>query len=208
MALKVFVTPGRDELAKFQGIAAAFPEIWTGRVLDVGCRSGHLRRALGGQPVRYYGLDLRPPAEIIGSVEGALPFGDGTFDVVVALDVLEHTDDIHGSLAEACRVARRHVVLTLPNAYEIRARWRFAGGRAPSGKYGLPAEPPADRHRWLFSLREARAFVRARAAQAHFALVAEGCLIGPHRSAGRRLVALLPNLLSPWYLALLRRDGG
>jgi len=205
--VRVFVCPSRDEIGKFQGTVEAFPEIWEGLVLDVGCRSANLQRVLPNSKVRYFGLDLFTPADIVGNLEKGLCFQNESFDIVVALDVLEHTDDIYGAFSELCRVSRKYVLIALPNAYEVKTRIKFLMGRPISGKYGLPVEPPNDRHRWLFSLREAQAFTRA-LGERHGFEVTEGCLVGPRRRLvlGHSLVRLLSNLLSPWYLALLCRE--
>jgi len=204
--VRVFVCPSRDEIGKFQGIVEAFPEIWEGLVLDVGCRSAHLQRVLPNSKVRYFGLDLFAPAYIVGNLEKGLCFQDESFDLVVALDILEHTDNIYKAFSELCRVSRKYVLITLPNAYEVSTRIKFLMGRPISGKYGLPVEPPDDRHRWLFSLREAQIFTRA-LGERHGFEVTEGCLVGPRRSLvlGHTLLRLWSNLLSPWYLALLCR---
>ena len=189
----------------------AFPDIWTGRVLDVGCRSGNFREVLHqhNQRVEYCGLDLYPPADVIADLEKGLALEEKEFDVVVALDVLEHMNDIHKAFDEVCRVSGQFVVITLPNAYELKARVRFGLGRSLSGKYGLPVEPPIDRHRWLFSFTEARRFVQERAWRLGFTVQDEGSLIGPRRARVVRKLALgrFPNLSLPWYLCLLvRRD--
>lgn len=206
--MKVFPCPTQDEIGKFAGVVKAFPWIWQGKVLDVGCRSGNLANILAktNPNVRYVGLDLYPPANVVGNLEAGLPFQDKAFDVVVALDVLEHTNDIYKAFSELCRCAQRFVVITLPNAYELKGRLKFLIGKKLSGKYGLPPEPPIDRHRWIFSLKEARTFVHFRAQHCGFKVTLEGCLIGPRRALiGRLLVSHLPDPFCPTYLALLER---
>jgi len=206
--MKVIVAAESATAGKLASIVQAFPNIWRGRVLDIGCRSRELKDALPQQASEYLGLDLYPPADVVGNLGRGLPFNDISSDTVVALDVLEHTDDIYYSFAELCRVARSYVLLILPNLYEITVRKRMFLGQRISGKYGLPVNPPMDRHRWMFSFREAENFTHAMAAKCGFKVVGEGCLTGPRRSAIgiRRIVSSFPNLLSPWYVALLERE--
>jgi SAM-dependent methyltransferase len=82
-------------------------------ILDVGCGSGtmlgHLRRH--GRP---RGIDAdaeairfcraRGIAEVAHVPAGPLPFADGEFGLVCALDVLEHIPDDRGALGEMARV--------------------------------------------------------------------------------------------------------
>ena len=62
-------------------------------------------------PAKYSGVDIDPSAEIVANLGDGLPFSDNFAQVVAALDVLEHTDDIYHSFSELCRVASEHVVV-------------------------------------------------------------------------------------------------
>lgn len=206
--MRAFILPTPDEMGKFFGVVSAFPSIWQGKILDVGARSGRLKRAIEAINPKfglYCGLDLFPPATIIGNLERGLPFDRESFDVVVALDVLEHTDNIYFAFSELCRISKRFVVVTLPNMYEIKARLKFLFGRPPSGKYGLPITPPKDRHRWLFSFEEARKFAHYQGKKYQCKVASEGPLIGPRRKFMKLLIRRYPNLLAPSYLVLLER---
>jgi SAM-dependent methyltransferase len=87
------------------------------RVLDVGCGDGLIDHLIGRRrpDVAISGLDLivRPETQIpVTAFDGVhIPFEDGSFDVVMFVDVLHHTDDPETLLREARRVARRAVVL-------------------------------------------------------------------------------------------------
>jgi SAM-dependent methyltransferase len=92
-----------------------------GRVLDVGCGTGGLLRALEASVgVEATGIDASPHATacsrgrgslvLRGRAEG-LPFPSGTFDAVTALDVIEHLDDDLAGVGELARVLRPGGVL-------------------------------------------------------------------------------------------------
>lgn len=103
------------------------------RVLDVGCGDGQLAALL---------MQLRPDIELVG-VEFAprpncaipvtafdgrtLPFADGSFDVVMFVDVLHHTEEPRVLLREAARVARTAVLLKdhLRDGFAAQATLKF-----------------------------------------------------------------------------------
>jgi SAM-dependent methyltransferase len=94
-------------------------------VLDVGCGEGVLTAEWAARLPRaeVLGVDVAdvtrvPPARnlafgVIGPAP-PLPFGDGAFDLVAAVESLEHMDDSDGALGEMARCARRHLLVSVP----------------------------------------------------------------------------------------------
>ena len=138
-------------------ISERFADALKGRVLDVGCDAAVLREFVGSE--RYTGIDLSEEADIHQNlmIHGHLPFEDGSWDAVVCLDVLEHLENLHEVFDELVRVASRNILVSLPNNWNS-ARRRLQRGVGGIAHYGLPLEPPEDRHRWFFSLLEALEF--------------------------------------------------
>lgn len=146
-------------------IVEHFGPLLTDRVLDVGCDQAVLRDILP-PGVRYTGIDIGGNPDIRLNLEETdrLPFEDDAFAVVICTDVLEHLDNLHAMFSELVRVARRHVIISLPNNWNS-ARRAIARGSGRIAHYGLPPNPPDDRHKWFFSLSEAKAFLEAQAEQ-------------------------------------------
>lgn len=201
--MRVHTLNGTDSLAKAESIVRLPGVEWAGTVLDVGCRSRELETALSEFPVSYVGMDIDESGDIHGDVGSGIPLEDGEVDVVVALDVLEHADDIHHAFDELCRVSRRNVVISLPNCYEIAARIKYLRGRPISGKYGLPVDKPGDRHRWVFGFLEAQKFVSCRGAKNNWDLAYEAGLVGPRRSKLSSIINRWPNMFAPTYVVSL-----
>jgi SAM-dependent methyltransferase len=74
------------------------------RVLDVGCGSKPYYPFFAGA-AEYVGVDVveSPSADLVGPVE-ALPVADGSFDIVLCTQVLEHVDDPAAAVRELHRV--------------------------------------------------------------------------------------------------------
>ena len=100
-----------------------------GSVLDVGCGEGVLThewaQRLGDS--RIVGIDLddpklraewqgrqRPNLDYQVADATALSFGEGEFDLAAAIEVLEHVPDPEATVAEMSRVARRHLLVSVP----------------------------------------------------------------------------------------------
>lgn len=157
----------RDRQTKAKYVWLKYQSILRGRrILDVGADECHLKQHLDSN-TSYLGIGLggNPDMEV-DLEQGLLPFADNTFDCVLCLDVLEHLDNIHGTFDELCRVTRRYVIISLPNPWS--GIWQsLRSGQYQSGQevkfYGLPLEPPPDRHKWFFSHEEAEQFVKYRA---------------------------------------------
>ena len=85
--------------------------------LDVGCGEGSIdlliQAAVPGLMIRGVDVLVWPEARIpVETFDGyQLPFDDKSFDAVMFVDVLHHTDDPMVLLREAKRVARRAIVL-------------------------------------------------------------------------------------------------
>lgn len=92
-------------------------------VLDVGCASGIYIDYLLENGYDAYGVDLLLPAfnngaqgkKITNGNAIALPFKDKSFDTVICFETLEHIQNIDSTLAEFRRVARKNILLTVPN---------------------------------------------------------------------------------------------
>ena len=89
------------------------------RILDVGCGAGFLANHLGAFGHDVTGLDLSDDALAVAARHDPrhtvhyqkgdalnLPFADASFDVVCAMDFLEHVEAPERAIAEAARVLR------------------------------------------------------------------------------------------------------
>ena len=97
------------------------------RILDLGCGYGAYSLALLKEGRSCVGCDVnlqylkKAAASGLPAVaaEGPLPFSDKSFDTVLLFEVIEHVPPIEAILKEAFRVARKNVLVTVPNAQDL-----------------------------------------------------------------------------------------
>lgn len=92
------------------------------RVLEVGCGGGELLGLMSSAGFDCYGIEPFPQyssrfnqARVLRAYSEKLPFESGSFDLVIAKDVLEHVSDVRESIAEMVRVSRKYVYVMSPN---------------------------------------------------------------------------------------------
>lgn len=147
-------TPGgrlTNRLTRLAG-AVTYRVLPASSVLDIGCGTGELARALAAAGLRVTGCDISPEmlhgaasADPSGTVDWiqldtgwrSLPFESRTFDAVVASSVLEYVDDPVAVLRDCCRVLRPPgvVLCTVPDPrHPVRwAEWLLGlAGRVPA----------------------------------------------------------------------------
>jgi 2-polyprenyl-3-methyl-5-hydroxy-6-metoxy-1,4-benzoquinol methylase len=115
------------------GFHGTLDELWERAapesILDVGCGEGVLTAEWAGRLAdgRVVGIDLedpklhaewerraRPNLEFRAEEATSLSFADDEFDLACAIEVLEHVPDPEATLAEMARVARRHLLVSVP----------------------------------------------------------------------------------------------
>jgi SAM-dependent methyltransferase len=130
------------------------------RILNLGGGGArHLQASLASPDISVYEIDMQGDCDLSVNLDSLdrLPFEDSSFDVACAFDVLEHLEHFHLVNEEMFRVARNYILVALPNAaaeipYDV-LRNRPQRQQDPdrgtfSFFYGLPLQPPSDRHRW------------------------------------------------------------
>ncbi|NGZ05602.1 MAG: class I SAM-dependent methyltransferase [Magnetococcales bacterium] len=112
------------------------------RILDLGCGQGHMTQRLA----TGLGRLQRPPNQILqacdlfpegyacpeipfiqADLNRPLPFDDATFDLIVAVEVMEHIHRFYDLLMECTRILRPGAVLifSVPNILHMNARLSF-----------------------------------------------------------------------------------
>jgi len=97
------------------------------RLLDFGCATGSYCLELKRFGFECVGVDINEEYIKIAQQKGVeaylikdyLPFDDDSFDTVIMFEVLEHVQDSNRILKEAKRVAKKNILITVPNCADF-----------------------------------------------------------------------------------------
>ncbi|MSR85677.1 methyltransferase domain-containing protein [Candidatus Uhrbacteria bacterium] len=144
-------------LTRYLLIADEFREALTsGTLLDVGSRDASAQQVIG-RPCQLIDKNNLQLSSWDWEKE-MIPYQDQSFDTVICLDTLEHINDFHRSFHDLLRVAKKYVIVSLPNCWR-KVFKHMLMGYGMSGSYGLPPEKPMDRHKWFFNTEDIEAFL-------------------------------------------------
>jgi len=114
------------------------------KVLDIGCYDGAISTMIKDLGNEVFGVDISTKAVSmaqkkgikaikVSDIENGLPFSDGSFDVVVAGEIIEHIFDTDSFLDEIYRVLNKKgsLILTTPNLASLGSRITLFIGRQP-----------------------------------------------------------------------------
>ena len=97
-------------------------------VVDLGCRNKILKEYLMGK-FQYYPVDFNPNinnADFINhNLESGLPKQLSKIDIITAIDVLEHINNIHLILEECFNRTQKIIAIALPNMAYYKFRFSF-----------------------------------------------------------------------------------
>lgn len=126
-------------------------------IADIGARDEALLKKINPK-LEYRGFDIYPigPNSEYLDIEVCGQFSK-TFDMVVAIDVLEHTDDINSATNNLINMTDRDFIINLPNELWLGYRIKLMMGKI-SGKFQVNLASK-DRHRWFFTAANVKNYI-------------------------------------------------
>lgn len=124
-------------------------------ILDIGCRDMIFKKSLEGKftykGIDYQGenVDLQNSELINHNLEKGFPTDIESFDIINALDVLEHIENIHDVFTDLFKYSNSKIVIALPNMAYYKFRMNFLFKGILSKKYLFSENKILDRHRWI-----------------------------------------------------------
>ena len=135
-------------------------------ILDIGCRDMVLKTHLKGS-FEYTGLDFNNPNDqnkytkiLNHNLENGLPDNLEKFDIINALDVLEHLENIHSVFNALFDNSKNKIVIALPNMAYYKFRLNFLLTGILSKKYLFSEKKIGDRHRWIPNYYSINSFIK------------------------------------------------
>ena len=104
------------------------------KLLDVSCKTGDVLRALEplgfdrrGTNFVYQGEDIGVPVDHGVDLTKRLPYDDGSFDVVLLVEVIEHVENHRAAITELARIVKPggSLLITTPNIMRLSSRFHF-----------------------------------------------------------------------------------
>ena len=113
---------------------------------------------------KYVGIDykinLKKSKDFINyNLENGIP-RIANIDIITAIDVLEHLENIHDVFLALFLVSKKKIVIALPNMGYYKFRVSFFLTGCLSGKYNFTKKKIFDRHRWIPTYQSINNFVR------------------------------------------------
>jgi SAM-dependent methyltransferase len=181
-------------------------------LIDVGCGRGELFGFVGDRCKRYIGVDVVRYGELPATVEfvpadlnvEAISLPDGSADVVVAVETIEHLENPRQFMRELTRLARSGgwVVVTTPNQLSLLSIATLAVRKQFSAFQDLnyPAHLTA-----LLEVDLLRIAAECSLAEARVDYTLQGRIIGTRCSFPRSISRLAPRLLSDNIIVTARK---
>jgi len=146
----------RKEL-RYRHLAHYHKKYLEGNVIDVGSRSSELLERLTGIKAELVDKHNKDLPDWDWEKE-KVPARDGSYSTVICYDTLEHIDNLHEGFEDTLRLSSKYVLISLPNNWK-KALNEFIKGRGRWASYGIPPEPPHDRHKWFFNTEDVEDFI-------------------------------------------------
>jgi len=147
-------------LNKLSTLSIIIKNLGVKSILDVGCRDGKLKDFLD-PVIQYYGNDLIQSENVHFLGDILIIDIHMKFDCVVAIDILEHTDNPYLVSEKLLNLADRFLIINLPNTYDLKSRVKFFFTGHLGGKYTFLEHNQTDRHRWLMNHNEIIRFYKS-----------------------------------------------
>ncbi|CAK27084.1 Conserved hypothetical protein [Synechococcus sp. RCC307] len=180
------VMPMRSDERLAQRIATeVLPRYPVTSILDIGCGDGVVSKHLTGQ-TNYRGLDINEACiyeqehdnPIVNYVQpeaiAKITQEEGPWDMILLLDVLEHTRDFTGLFEQAMLSSEKYVIVSLPNELFFLDRLRMLRGRELNAhSLDLVGLTEGFKHQFIVNINKARSLLIKKAREHSFLLIEE-----------------------------------